>query len=199
MPRQKNKVAAITLSFWITKVIATTLGDLSGDLLAITLGLGYVLSLLFACGTVLALLGAQIKAARFYPLLYWLLIFGTTVVGTEVSDVMDRSLHLGYVAGALTLATALLAILMLWRLREGRIRVHPICGRQEELFYWVAIIFASSLGSVVSDLLGDRLGLGMLGSALIFAGIAGCVLLLHYVTRINKAVLFWTAFVFTRL
>ncbi|WP_339654564.1 hypothetical protein [Flavobacterium frigidarium] len=40
-----NKVAEITLLFWIMKIIATTLGETLGDYLAQTLNLGYAVSL----------------------------------------------------------------------------------------------------------------------------------------------------------
>jgi uncharacterized membrane-anchored protein len=35
-----NKVAEVTVLFWIIKIIATTLGEMSGDMLAQTLDLG---------------------------------------------------------------------------------------------------------------------------------------------------------------
>lgn len=37
-----NKVARITIYFWIMKVIATTLGEILGDFFSMTLNLGYI-------------------------------------------------------------------------------------------------------------------------------------------------------------
>ncbi|MGA7800006.1 MAG: hypothetical protein WCC36_04270 [Gammaproteobacteria bacterium] len=195
---QVGKVAATTLSFWILKIVVTTVGDLSGDLLSITLGLGYLVSLFVALAFVLSLLTVQFRAVRFNPLVYWTLILGTSTLGAELSDTMDRALHLGYIVGALALLACLVAILAGWRVRRGRIGFYPIVERQEELLYWMAVIFANSLGSVLGDLIGDRLGLGIIGGAAINAGVIATLLLLHYATRANKALLFWTAFVFTR-
>ena len=45
MDEHFNKVARITLFFWIMKVLATTLGEISGDFFSMTLNLGYVISL----------------------------------------------------------------------------------------------------------------------------------------------------------
>lgn len=39
-----NKLPAITLSFWIMKICATTLGETAGDLLSMTMNVGYAVS-----------------------------------------------------------------------------------------------------------------------------------------------------------
>ncbi|MGZ3844444.1 MAG: hypothetical protein ACXVBH_00210, partial [Flavisolibacter sp.] len=38
-----NKVAKITLLFWILKILATTLGEVLGDFFSMTLNIGYSL------------------------------------------------------------------------------------------------------------------------------------------------------------
>lgn len=195
---QANKVAAVTISFWIIKILATTAGDVCGDLLSITLGLGYILSLAVALGFVLAVVTAQLKASRFYPVLYWVLILASSTVGAEISDTLDRTLHLGYIAGSALLFACLLSTLTVWHARQGRIRIYPVYEGLEERFYWLAVIFANSLGSVLGDLIGDRLGLGLIGGISINATVIAVLVLLNYTTRLNKALLFWTAFVFTR-
>ena len=40
-----SKIAAVTLSFWIMKVLVTTLGETAGDYLSMTRNLGYYISL----------------------------------------------------------------------------------------------------------------------------------------------------------
>ncbi len=35
-----NKLPAITISFWVMKICATTLGETAGDLLSMTLNIG---------------------------------------------------------------------------------------------------------------------------------------------------------------
>ena len=55
---QANKVAAVTLSFWIIKICATTLGETAGDLLSMTLNVGYALSSLILLSMFAGLLGA---------------------------------------------------------------------------------------------------------------------------------------------
>ncbi len=39
-----NKLPQITLAFWVMKICATTLGETAGDLLSMTLNVGYAIS-----------------------------------------------------------------------------------------------------------------------------------------------------------
>lgn len=196
---QASKVAAITLTFWILKTVTTTVGDLSGDLLSITLGLGYLTALIVALAATGALLVAQLRAKRFHYLLYWALIFLSSTVGAEFSDTIDRTLRWGTPGGAGVLLACLVATLAIWRLRRGKIGIYPVNEREDEAFYWAAVIFANSLGSVVGDLVGDRLGLGVLGGVAVNVGVLAFLILLRYKTKANRGLLFWTAFVFTRV
>ena len=138
-----NKVAKITLLFWILKIIATTLGETLGDLLAHTLQLGYAIGLAITGAFFVVVLVVQLKAKKYIPALFWLVIVGTTTVGTEISDFMDRTLHLGYLAGSLILITLLLNTLWIWNYTVGKIEVYPVFSKKVELFYWIAILFLS--------------------------------------------------------
>src|SRR6476646_1024196 len=98
-----NKVARITLLFWLMKIVATTLGETLGDYLSMTLNLGYLVSLIVTLVFFLAILFTQLKVSRYIPVIYWIVIISTTTLGTEISDFIDRSLHLGYAWGSLLL------------------------------------------------------------------------------------------------
>lgn len=196
---QASKVAAISLFFWILKIVTTTVGDLSGDLLSITLGMGYVTALMVALAVMGALLVAQLGAKRFHPLLYWALILLSSTVGAEFSDSLDRALHWGTLGGAGALLVCLIATLFIWHLRRGEIGVYPINEREDEVFYWVAVLFANTLGSVIGDLVGDRLGFGVLGGIAVNIGVLAFLTMLRYQTKANRGLLFWTAFVFARV
>lgn len=193
-----NKVAKITLLFWLMKIIATTLGETLGDLLAHTLQLGYTMGLAITGVFFLVVLVVQLKAKKYIPALFWLVIVGTTTVGTEISDFMDRTLHLGYLAGSLILITLLLNTLWIWNSTIGKIEVYPIFNKKVELFYWIAILFSNSLGTAFGDFLSDNAGFSYLQGAMVTAGVIAVVVLLHYVTKINHILLFWIAFIFTR-
>src|SRR6476660_1362788 len=109
-----NKLPAITFAFWVMKICATTLGETAGDLLSMTLHVGYAASSLILITLFLVTLAGQLAARRFHPLLYWLVILSTSTAGTTMSDYMDRTLGLGYAKGSLLLVSMLIAIFAVW-------------------------------------------------------------------------------------
>ncbi|AFL80989.1 uncharacterized membrane-anchored protein [Aequorivita sublithincola DSM 14238] len=193
-----NKVAEITLLFWLMKIIATTLGETLGDFLAMTLNLGYMVGIAITAVFFLIVLLIQLFSKRYIPVFYWLVIIATTTLGTEISDFMDRSLHLGYTVGSIILFACLLFTLLLWHKKFKSLSVFPIIERNKEIFYWIAILFSNSLGTAFGDYLSDVVGLTYLNGALVTASIILIVVLLHYFTKINRILLFWIAFIFTR-
>lgn len=193
-----NKVAKITLLFWLMKIVATTLGETLGDFIAQTLGLGYTIGILITLAFFGIVLGIQLTRKKYIPVWFWLVIIATTTLGTEISDFIDRSLHLGYTWGSLLLFFGLLSTLFAWFKRFDNLAVYPIFERNKEGYYWIAILFSNSLGTAFGDYLSDVVGLSYLNGAMVTAGIIILVVLLHYFTKINQIVLFWVAFIFTR-
>src|SRR5690242_3347539 len=68
------KVPAVTLGFWIVKVLGTTLGETGGDSLSMSMGLGYLTSTLIFAVVFVAAVVLQIRAARFHQGVYWFTI-----------------------------------------------------------------------------------------------------------------------------
>jgi uncharacterized membrane-anchored protein len=193
-----NKIAKVNFIFWIMKICATTLGETAGDLLSMTMDVGYAVSSLILIGIFVISLIAQMRARKFHPMLFWTVILTTSTAGTTMSDFMDRSLELGYAKGALILISALIAVLAAWRLTEKNLSVSKIETPRAEMFYWMAILVSNTLGTAVGDFLADDSGLGFLGGAALVGGLLALVVLATYFTRLNRTVLFWIAFVLTR-
>src|SRR6267142_6263111 len=114
-----SKVPAVTLGFWIIKIIATTLGETGGDAVSMTLDWGYALSSALFIGIFVVAVAAQIAAKRFHPFLYWAVIVATTTAGTTMADFADRSLGIGYPGGSLILFACLMASLGVWYRQAG--------------------------------------------------------------------------------
>ncbi|MGB5665482.1 MAG: hypothetical protein WBM53_01450 [Maribacter sp.] len=193
-----NKVAGITFLFWIMKIIATTLGETLGDFLSMTLNLGYATGILITLTFFLIVLAIQLSRKKYFPVWYWLVIIATTTLGTEISDFLDRSLHLGYTWGSLLLFAGLLLTLFAWQKKFNNLKVYPIFEHNKEIYYWVAILFSNSLGTAFGDYLSDVVGLSYLNGAMVTAAVIAVVVGLHFFTKINEIVLFWIAFIFTR-
>jgi uncharacterized membrane-anchored protein len=193
-----NKVAEITLIFWLMKIVATTLGETLGDYLSMTLNFGYLTGIIITLIFFLVVLFIQLFTKKYIPVFYWLVIIATTTLGTEISDFIDRSLYLGYTLGSLFLFSGLLLTLFFWNKKFKSLSVYPIFDQDKEIYYWLAILFSNSLGTAFGDYLSDVVGLSYLNGAMVTAGIILIVVLLHYRTKINHIILFWLAFIFTR-
>lgn len=193
-----NKVAQVTIYFWIIKICATTLGETAGDLLSMTMNVGYAISSIILISLFLATLAMQLLSSKFHPVLYWSVILTTSTAGTTMSDYMDRTLGLGYAKVSLILVTCLLIVLAVWRFSEKTLSVSNIQTTKAELFYWVAILFSNTLGTALGDFLADDSGLGFLGGAALVGGLIALIALASYLTQLNRVMLFWLAFILTR-
>jgi uncharacterized membrane-anchored protein len=193
-----NKVAQVNIFFWIMKICATTLGETGGDLLSMTMNIGYAISSLILLSFFFVTLLVQLAAKRYHPVIYWLVIVSTSTAGTTISDYMDRTLGLGYFKGSLILVCCLLVILGIWRYSEGSLSVNYIRSKRIEIFYWTAILFSNTLGTALGDFLADSSGLGFFGGAILIGSLLALVVLAYYFTTIDRVLLFWIAFVLTR-
>ncbi|OYV25847.1 MAG: hypothetical protein B7X08_04035 [Acidocella sp. 20-63-7] len=193
-----SKVPEIVLSFWIIKILATTLGETGGDAVTMSMHLGYAAgTVIFAVIFVVAVIG-QMRAARFNPLLYWLTIVATTTLGTTMADFVDRSLGIGYAGGATILGLLLAASLAVWRWTEGSVSVNRVATPRTETFYWITILFSQTLGTALGDWMADSNGLGFGGGAVVFGTVIILIAAAYYFTRISHIALFWAAFILTR-
>ena len=193
-----NKLPHITIAFWVMKICATTLGETAGDLLSMTLHVGYAASSLILLGLFLIALVTQLKASKFHPFLYWTVILATSTAGTTISDYMDRTLGLGYATGSLILLDILMAVLAYWRFSEKTLAVDNIHTFRVELLYWIAILFSNTLGTALGDFLANSSGLGFAGGALLIGSLIALIALAHFYSKISGVLLFWIAFVLTR-
>lgn len=193
-----NKVAPITLLFWLMKVVATTLGETLGDFISMTLNYGYVAGLAITLVILVVALLIQLNAKEYEPVKYWFVIMGTTTLGTEISDFIDRTLHMGYLFGSIILALCLAVSILFWYRTYKNLEVYPIVEKKKELLFWIAVLFSNSLGTAFGDFLSDNLGLSYLHGAMVTGSIIILVVLLHYFTKFNQILLFWIAFIFTR-
>jgi uncharacterized membrane-anchored protein len=193
-----TKLPKITLAFWIMKIAATTLGETAGDMLSMTLNVGYVASSLLLFVGFLVAVAFQIRSTRYIPWLYWLVIVSTSTSGTTISDMMDRTFELGYPAGSAILLTILGAVFAYWYSTGESLAVDQAHSPKVELLYWTTILFSNTLGTAMGDFLADSSGLGFAGGAVLVGSLLALVVLLHFTTKLSKVALFWVAFVLTR-
>ncbi len=181
-----SKVPAVTLGFWIIKILATTLGETGGDTVTMTFDWGYLAGTALFLSLLIVLVIFQIMAKKFNPVLYWATIVASTTAGTTLADFCDRSLGIGYDGGSILLLALVMISLALWYKSEGTVSVNTITTPKAEAFYWATITFSQTLGTALGDWMADDSGLGYLGAAAVFAA------------ALSHVALFWAAFILTR-
>lgn len=201
-----TKVPAVTLGFWIIKILATTLGETGGDTVTMTwLGEtsshpvpgGYLIGTGIFGVLLVGFIWAQIRAQRFNRWLYWATIVASTTLGTTLADFADRSLGIGYLGGSLVLLACVLGSLFAWYRTLGTVNVNTVSTPRQEIFYWITITFSQTLGTALGDWVADA-GLGYSGGALVFGAGLAVLAVLYFATNVSRVFLFWAAFILTR-
>src|ERR1700742_2442390 len=138
-----SKVPAVTLGFWIIKILATTLGDTGGDAATMSwLGggpadatpNGYLIGTGIFLAALVAMVIWQTMAKKFHPFLYWATIIASTTAGTTMADFFDRSLGIGYTGGSTVLLACVMASLAAWYFTEGTVSVNTVNTPRVEAF-----------------------------------------------------------------
>lgn len=192
------KIPQVMVLFWVMKIVATTLGETGADFVSMTMDVGYLKTSMIFISFFLVTLILQLRTKKYNPAIFWSVIVSTALVGTAMSDFMDRTLELGYAKGAATLIAILLVIFAAWFLSERNLSVTNIRSLKGEVFYWTAILFSNTLGTALGDYIADDSGLGFAGSVGLISAVLAVVIALYYKTKVSRVLLFWVAFVLTR-
>lgn len=196
-PGWLNKVPQVTLSFWIVKIMSTTVGETGADYLAVNAGLGKAVTA-GAMAVLLAIaLFAQLRSRRYVPWIYWLTVVLVSVVGTQITDALTDGLGVSLYLSTAVFAVALAAIFWLWYRSERTLSIRTIHTRRRELFYWAAILCTFALGTAAGDLATEALGLGFQRGVLVFGALIALVMAAYHLGA-NTVLAFWIAYILTR-
>ncbi|AQT11590.1 membrane protein [Pseudomonas protegens] len=192
-----NKVPEVTLSFWIIKIMSTTVGETCADYLAVDAGLGQgVTSIGMALLLVLALF-AQFRSRAYTPWIYWLSVVLVSIVGTQITDVLTDQLGISLYLSTAVFAGLLAVNFAVWYAVERNLSIRQIVTPRRELFYWATVLCTFALGTAAGDLATEALGLGFTLGALIFAALIA-VTLVAWRLGGNAVLTFWIAYILTR-
>ncbi|MGW1916435.1 COG4705 family protein [Streptomyces sp. NPDC002076] len=190
-----NKVPEVTVYFWIIKVLTTGMGETASDFLGHTLGpipaVG-IGGLAFAASLML-----QFAVRRYVAWIYWTAIVMVSVFGTMAADALHVVLGVPYTLSTPLFMIALAAVFALWYASERTLSIHSIHTRRREFFYWAAVLATFALGTAAGDLTAT-IGLGYLGSGVLFAAAICVPAVAHRGGLLGAVTAFWTAYVITR-
>jgi len=193
-----NKVPEVTLVFWIIKIMATTVGETAADFLAVRVGLGTAVTGLMMVSILIVVLVMQLRARRYVPWLYWLLVVLVSIVGTQITDAMTDRLGISLYTSTSVFAAALVAIFAAWYWVERTLSVHTITTTRRELFYWSTILCTFALGTASGDLATEAIPLGFALGVLVFGTLIAVITAAYYYLGLNAVLAFWLAYILTR-
>ncbi|MCU1749117.1 hypothetical protein [Pseudomonas sp. 6D_7.1_Bac1] len=192
-----NKVPEVTLSFWVIKIMSTTVGETGADFLAVDAGLGQsVTSIGMAVLLAIALFG-QLRTRAYTPWIYWLTVVLVSVVGTQITDVLTDKLGISLYASTAVFSVLLAINFLIWYRSERSLSINEIVTPRRELFYWTTVLCTFALGTAAGDLATEALGLGFTLGAVIF-GTLIAVTLAAWRLGGNAVLTFWIAYILTR-
>lgn len=155
LEKSLNKIPHITLSFWIIKIIATTVGETAADYLDTTLDIGLTNTSLIMGGLLLLFVTFQIISKRYIPWLYWVTVVFMSIFGTLFTDNLTDNFGISLETTTAIFSITLALIFGLWYAREKTLSIHTIYTRKREVFYWIAILFTFALGTASGDLFAE--------------------------------------------
>jgi uncharacterized membrane-anchored protein len=106
-------------------------------------------------------------------------------------------LHVGlgipYVVSTTFYAVVLTLVFVTWQRSEGTLSIHSILTRRRELFYWAAVLATFALGAAAGDMTARTLGLGYLGSGVMFAALIAVPAIAYRRFAMDPILAFWFA------
>ncbi len=193
----QTKVPLITATFWVIKILSTTVGETFADFLAVDVGLGPAVTDLAMLVVLAAALSVQLRKTRYTPWIYWLCVVLVSIVGTQITDFFTDTLGVSLYVSTAVFAVVLAVVFTVWHRQEHTLAITSVDTPRRERFYWGAILVTFALGTAAGDLATEALSLGFRNGALIFGGL---IALTYLARRLGaSAVLtFWIAYVLTR-
>lgn len=192
-----NKVPAVTLTFWVIKLLTTTVGETAADYLAVEAGLGQGLTRLIMFAVLAMALTIQMRSDRCHPGRYWLTVLLISIVGTQVTDALTDDLAVSLYLSTPVFAALLAATFGVWYRCERTLSIQTIDTPRREAFYWLAVLCTFALGTAAGDLATEALGMGFKWGVVVFGGLIGLTAL-GYRVGTPLVPTFWVAYILTR-
>ncbi|KQV44107.1 MULTISPECIES: hypothetical protein [unclassified Rhizobium] len=193
-----NRVPEVTLSFWLIKLMAVTMGETAADYLAVNLGFGLTTTSLIMTAVLIGALVLQFGQKRYVPWSYWLAVVLISIVGTLVTDNLVDNFGVPLIVTTILFTVALAVTFLLWFRSEGTLSIHAIFTTRREAYYWLAILFTFALGTAAGDLVAEQFGLGYLATGILFGMIIASLSAGYFLLGLDPILGFWLVYIFTR-
>lgn len=193
-----NRVPAVTVDFWLIKLMAVTMGETAADFLAVNLGLGLTVTSIIMSAILIGALVLQFGQKRYVPWSYWLAVVLISIVGTLITDNLVDNFGVALTTTATVFTVALAVTFAVWYACERTLSIHEVTTTRREAFYWLAILFTFALGTAAGDLVAEQFALGYMATGILFGMIIASITFGYYVLKLDAIAAFWIAYIFTR-
>jgi len=193
-----NRVAGLTVFFWIVKILSTTVGETAADFVAVDMNVGLMGTTLLMGAITIASIFWNFKLKKYFAPAYWFLIVMMSIEGTLITDILVDDYEISLITLDVIFTITMLAGFYLWYKEEGTLSIHKITNDRREIFYWLIVLTTFALGTAVGDTVSEHLNFGYLNSLMLFGGIFAVAGGLFYAKILDGVTAFWIAFIVTR-
>ncbi len=193
-----NRVPAVTVDFWLIKLMAVTMGETAADFLAVNLGLGLTATSLLMASILVGALVFQFRQKQYVPWSYWLAVVLISIVGTLVTDNLVDNFGVSLITCTVMFTALLAGTFAIWFAAERTLSIHEVTTTKREAFYWLAILFTFALGTAAGDLVAEQFALGYMATGILFGMIIASITFGYYALKLDAILAFWIAYIFTR-
>ncbi|MBK6989308.1 MAG: hypothetical protein IPH33_14440 [Bacteroidetes bacterium] len=131
----------IGIHYWTLMILATTIGEIVGNLISRNLGLGYSTGSILLLSTYAFSIIAIALSGKENPSVYWLLIVLGNIAGTNCADFITiEPLKLGTMWGSVLVMGILTLILIVWKFVSPKSTVETGLNSKTFFLYWFAIL-----------------------------------------------------------
>lgn len=193
-----NRVAGLTLFFWIVKILSTTVGETAADFVNADLGVGLIWTTLLMGIITIGATFWNFKIKKYFAPAYWFLIVMMSIEGTLITDILVDNYEISLITLDIVFTAMMLLGFYLWHKEEGTLSIHKITNNRREIFYWLIVLTTFALGTAVGDTVSEHLSFGYMNSLILFGAIFTVAGGLFYAKILDGVTSFWIAFIVTR-
>ncbi|PJI50676.1 MAG: hypothetical protein CTR55_02605 [Pseudomonas sp.] len=192
-----NKVPEVTLSFWVIKIMSTTVGETFADFLAVDAGLGLAITTAAMAALLAFALAWQLRTRAYTPWIYWLTVVVVSILGTQLTDILTDVLDVSLYVSTVVFSGLLALNFGVWYAIERNLSIKEIVTPRRELFYWTTVLCTFALGTAAGDLATEALSMGFTVGVFLFGALIAATFL-AWKLGADVVLSFWTAYILTR-
>ncbi|MBM7471176.1 COG4705 family protein [Subtercola frigoramans] len=192
-----SKVPAITIWFWIIKILCTTVGETFADFINVALGVGLVSTAIIFTVVTAAVLTLQMTRRRYQPGVYWLTVVVMSITGTLYTDILTDQAGVPLGVSAAIFSGALAIVFAIWFVKERTLSIHSIVTAPREAFYWLTVLVTFALGTALGDCTLELTGWGP-GASILLPLVLIAIVAALWRFGANPVLTFWIAYILTR-